>query len=68
MREQEWPRSDDGIFMTRQALDTAATCRLTSLHDACAAMIRTALTNHYADLVDIPRFRPRPDRQAGRAR
>ncbi|MCB5908309.1 oxygenase MpaB family protein [Streptomyces pinistramenti] len=54
-RDSEWQRSDDGIFMTRQALDFYRGYLPPGFHDAFVAMIRTALTDHYADLVDIPR-------------
>ncbi|MCX4884133.1 MULTISPECIES: hypothetical protein [unclassified Streptomyces] len=44
MRDQEWTRSDDGSFITSQALDFYRSHLPPGFHDAYAAMIRTALT------------------------
>ncbi|MEU0895594.1 hypothetical protein [Streptomyces massasporeus] len=51
MGDQEWALSDDGIFMTRQALDFHRSYLLPGFHDAYVVVIRTALTDNVNALV-----------------
>lgn len=54
-RDREWQKSDDGVFMTHQAIEFYRKFLPPGVHDAFVAMIRTALTDPYADLVGLKR-------------
>ncbi len=54
MRETEFQRTDDGVFLTRQALDFYKKFLPPGAHDAYVAMVRVALTDKYADMAGIP--------------
>ncbi|MCK7624465.1 DUF2236 domain-containing protein [Streptomyces sp. RS10V-4] len=53
-RDKEWSRTDDGVFMTGQALDFYRKFLPPGAHDAYVAMVRVALTDKYADLAGLP--------------
>ncbi|MFJ2815364.1 oxygenase MpaB family protein [Streptomyces sp. NPDC087294] len=52
-RDQEWAKTDDGVFMTRQAVDFYRKFLPPGIHDAFVAMVRTALTDKYADMAGL---------------
>lgn len=54
MRETEWRRTDDGVFMTKQAIDFYKKFLPPGAHDAYVAMVRVALTDEYADMAGLP--------------
>ncbi|MFJ6620169.1 oxygenase MpaB family protein [Kitasatospora sp. NPDC091335] len=54
-RDDEWKKTDDGVFMTRQALEFYKQFFPGPTHDAFVAMIRQALTDKYADMAGVPR-------------
>lgn len=54
-RDREWQKSDDGVFMTHQAIEFYKKFLPPGAHDAFVAMIRTALTDPYADLAGLKR-------------
>ncbi|MFD7712783.1 oxygenase MpaB family protein, partial [Streptomyces sp. NPDC059786] len=54
-RDREWKKTDDGVFMTKQALDYYKKFVPGPFHDAFVAMVRTALTDQYADMAGLPR-------------
>ncbi|MER8236673.1 oxygenase MpaB family protein [Streptomyces sp. NPDC094049] len=54
-RETEWTKSDDGVFMTRQAIDFYKKFYPPGVHDAFVSMVRHALTDKYADMAGLPR-------------
>ncbi|MCX4553506.1 DUF2236 domain-containing protein [Streptomyces sp. NBC_01387] len=54
-RDREWQKSDDGVFMTHQAIEFYRKFLPPGVHDAFVAMIRTALTDPYADLAGLER-------------
>lgn len=55
MRESEWQKTDDGVFMTKQAIDFYKKFLPPGAHDAYVAMVRVALTDKYADMAGLPR-------------
>ncbi|MFF8714571.1 oxygenase MpaB family protein [Streptomyces sp. NPDC015184] len=54
-RDKEWQKSDDGVFMTEQAVEYYKKFLPGPSHDAFIAMVRTALTDKYADMAGLPR-------------
>lgn len=54
-RDKEWKKSGDGVFMTKQAVDFYKKFYPPGVHDAFFAMVRHALGDKYADMVDLPR-------------
>ncbi|MFJ9619214.1 oxygenase MpaB family protein [Streptomyces noursei] len=54
-RDTEWQKTDDGVFMTRQAVDFYRKFLPPGAHDAYVAMVRVALTDKYADMAGLPR-------------
>ncbi|MFI0914821.1 oxygenase MpaB family protein [Streptomyces abikoensis] len=55
VRDNEWKKTDDGVFMTKQALDFYKKFYPGPVHDAFVAMIRHALTDKYADMAGLPK-------------
>ncbi|MDQ8707967.1 oxygenase MpaB family protein [Streptomyces sp. LHD-70] len=55
VRDDEWKKTDDGVFMTRQALEFYKKFLPGPSHDAFIAMVRTALTDKYADMAGLPK-------------
>ncbi|MEU9237573.1 oxygenase MpaB family protein [Streptomyces subrutilus] len=54
-REKEWKKTDDGVFMTKQAVDFYKKFLPPGMHDAYIAMVRVALTDKYADMAGLPK-------------
>ncbi|WP_223291211.1 oxygenase MpaB family protein [Streptomyces avicenniae] len=54
-RDREWQKSDDGVFMTAQAIEFYKKFFPPGFHDAFVAMVRHALTDKYADMAGLPR-------------
>ncbi|MFI8517719.1 oxygenase MpaB family protein [Streptomyces sp. NPDC085481] len=54
-RDKEWKRTDDGVFMTKQAVDYYRRFFPGPSHDAFIAMVRTALGDKYADMAGLPK-------------
>ncbi|WP_406365175.1 oxygenase MpaB family protein [Streptomyces sp. NBC_01546] len=52
-RDKEWKKTDDGVFMTEQAIDFYRKFLPPGAHDAYVAMVRTALTDKYADMAGL---------------
>ncbi|WP_418960564.1 oxygenase MpaB family protein [Streptomyces tritici] len=55
-RDKEWKKTDDGVFMTQQAVkfyDDFLQPSTPATHDAFVAMIRVALTDKYADMAGL---------------
>ncbi|MGW0392990.1 oxygenase MpaB family protein [Streptomyces sp. NPDC003042] len=54
-RDKEWKKTDDGVFMTHQAIEFYKKFLPPGFHDAFVAMVRTALTDKYADMAGLKR-------------
>lgn len=54
-RDKEWKKTDDGVFMTKQAVDYYKQFFPGPSHDAFIAMVRTALGDKYADMAGLPK-------------
>ncbi|MFG2225087.1 oxygenase MpaB family protein [Streptomyces sp. NPDC048644] len=54
-RDKEWQKSDDGVFMTQQAVKFYEQFLPPGASDAFLAMIRVALTDKYADMAGLPK-------------
>lgn len=54
-RDKEWKKTDDGVFMTKQAVDFYRKFYPPGAHDAFIAMVRHALTDKYADMAGLPK-------------
>ncbi|MET9480203.1 oxygenase MpaB family protein [Streptomyces sp. NPDC006638] len=54
-RDKEWKKTDDGVFMTAQAVEFYKKFYPPGVHDAFFAMVRHALTDTYADMAGLPR-------------
>ncbi|MFJ2111650.1 MULTISPECIES: oxygenase MpaB family protein [unclassified Streptomyces] len=54
-RDREWVKTDDGVFMTEQAINFYKKFLPPGIHDAYVAMVRTALTDKYADMAGLKR-------------
>ncbi|WP_327232603.1 DUF2236 domain-containing protein [Streptomyces sp. NBC_01317] len=54
-RDKEWKKTDDGVFMTAQAVEFYKKFYPPGVHDAFFAMVRHALTDKYADMAGLPR-------------
>lgn len=55
-RDKEWKHTDDGVFMTRQALKFYRDEMLPpGCYEPFTAMVRVALTDRYADMAEIPK-------------
>ncbi|MGW7312908.1 oxygenase MpaB family protein [Streptomyces sp. NPDC054854] len=54
-RDKEWKKTDDGVFMTKQAVDFYKKFLPPGMHDAYIAMVRVALTDKYADMAGLPK-------------
>ncbi|WP_241695148.1 oxygenase MpaB family protein [Streptomyces sp. C] len=54
-RDKEWKKTDDGVFMTKQAVDFYKKFYPPGVHDAFIAMVRHALTDKYADMAGLPK-------------
>ncbi|MEU3776893.1 oxygenase MpaB family protein [Streptomyces sp. NPDC032472] len=52
-RDKEWKKTDDGVFMTEQAVTYYKKFLPGPSHDAFIAMVRTALTDKYADMAGL---------------
>ncbi|MFD5936451.1 oxygenase MpaB family protein [Streptomyces sp. NPDC060333] len=52
-RDQEWAKTDDGVFMTKQAIDFYKKFLPPGIHDAYVSMVRTAFTDKYADMAGL---------------
>jgi hypothetical protein len=55
VRDKEWSKSDDGVFMTKQAVDFYKKFYPPGVHDAFIAMVRHALSDTYADMAGLPK-------------
>ncbi|MCC2273855.1 DUF2236 domain-containing protein [Streptomyces sp. ET3-23] len=55
VRDNEWKKSDDGVFMTEQAVDFYKKFFPGPVHDAFIAMVRHAFTDKYADMAGLPK-------------
>ncbi|MFF9351873.1 oxygenase MpaB family protein [Streptomyces sp. NPDC014734] len=53
-RDKEWSKSDDGLFMTEQAVAFYKDFLKPGFSDAFLAMVRVALTDKYADMAGLP--------------
>ncbi|MCT2546933.1 oxygenase MpaB family protein [Streptomyces atratus] len=53
-RDKELQKSDDGVFMPKQAVEYYKKFLPGPSHDAFIAMVRTALTDKYADIAGLP--------------
>ncbi|RDL04441.1 uncharacterized protein DUF2236 [Streptomyces sp. HB202] len=54
-RETEWKRTDDGVFMTAQAIKFYRDLLKPGASDAYIALTRVALTDKYADMAGLPK-------------
>lgn len=54
VRDGEWKKTDDGVFMTAQALKFYRELVGPGVSDAYIALTRVALTDKYADMAGIP--------------
>ncbi|WP_308120313.1 oxygenase MpaB family protein [Streptomyces bambusae] len=54
-RDKEWKKTDDGVFMTKQAVDFYKKFYPPGVHDAFFAMVRHALSDKYADMAGLPK-------------
>lgn len=54
-RDKEWKKTDDGVFMTKQAIDFYKKFYPPGVHDAFVAMVRHALSDQYADMAGLPK-------------
>ncbi|MFJ3728275.1 hypothetical protein ACIPYQ_37695 [Streptomyces sp. NPDC090045] len=54
-RDKEWKKTDDGVFMAKQAIDFYKKFYPPGAYDAFVAMVRHALTDKYADMAGLPR-------------
>lgn len=55
VRDDEWKKSDDGVFMTEQAVKFYQEFLPPGMSDAFLAMVRVALTDKYADMAGLPK-------------
>ncbi|MFG2292350.1 oxygenase MpaB family protein [Streptomyces sp. NPDC048603] len=55
VRDKEWSKTDDGVFMTKQAIDFYKKFYPPGAHDAFVAMVRHALSDKYADMAGLPK-------------
>ncbi|MFD6874576.1 MULTISPECIES: oxygenase MpaB family protein [unclassified Streptomyces] len=55
VRDEEWKKTDDGVFMTKQAVDFYKKFYPPGVHDAFIAMVRHALSDKYADMAGLPK-------------
>lgn len=55
VRDQEWKKTDDGVFMTKQAVEFYKKFFPGPAHNAYMAMVRQALTDKYADMAGLPK-------------
>ncbi|CAL9303068.1 oxygenase MpaB family protein [Streptomyces sp. SudanB182_2057] len=57
VRDDEWKKTDDGVFMTRQAITyyKQLVGNVPGVTDMFIAMVRQALTDKYADMAGVPR-------------
>ncbi|WP_223837551.1 oxygenase MpaB family protein [Streptomyces venezuelae] len=53
VRDDEWKKTEDGVFMTEQAINFYRKFLPPGAHDAYVAMVRTALTDKYADMAGL---------------
>lgn len=54
-RETEWKKTDDGVFMTAQAIKFYRDLLKPGASDAYIALTRVALTDKYADMAGLPK-------------
>ncbi|MEI7032051.1 oxygenase MpaB family protein [Streptomyces pratensis] len=54
-RDKEWQKSDDGVFMTAQAIKFYRDLLKPGASDAYIALTRVALTDEYADMAGVPK-------------
>lgn len=54
-RETEWMPSDDGVLLTRECIDLYESYMPPGLEGAVSALLRQALSDKYADMVQVPR-------------
>jgi len=54
-RDKEWKKSDDGVFMTAQAIKFYRDLLKPGTSDAYIALTRVALTDEYADMAGVPK-------------
>ncbi|GHA70878.1 hypothetical protein GCM10010372_82450 [Streptomyces tauricus] len=54
-RDKEWKKTDDGVFMTAQAVKFYRDLLKPGTSDAYLALTRVALTDKYADMAGLPR-------------
>ncbi|MFE0687667.1 oxygenase MpaB family protein [Streptomyces xiamenensis] len=52
-RDKEWKKTEDGVFMTAQAVEFYKKFFPPGFHDAFVAMVRVALTDTYADMAGL---------------
>ncbi|MFJ6775554.1 oxygenase MpaB family protein [Kitasatospora sp. NPDC091257] len=55
VRDDEWKKTEDGVFMTQQAVDFYKQFYPGPTHDALMALVRHALTDRYADMAGVPK-------------
>ncbi|MFJ5116779.1 hypothetical protein [Kitasatospora sp. NPDC088548] len=58
-RDKEWEKTDDGVFMTTQAVDFYKKFLPPGVHDAYISMVRTAFTDKYPDMAGLKRSVPK---------
>ncbi|MFJ4780039.1 oxygenase MpaB family protein [Streptomyces sp. NPDC088762] len=54
-RDKEWKKTDDGVFMTAQAIKFYRDLLKPGVSDAYIAVTRVGLTDKYADMAGVPR-------------
>ncbi|WP_234316525.1 oxygenase MpaB family protein [Streptomyces sp. NRRL F-5702] len=54
-RDKEWQKTDDGVFMTAQAIKFYRDLLKPGASDAYIALTRVALTDKYADMAGLPK-------------
>ncbi|MER7000595.1 oxygenase MpaB family protein [Streptomyces sp. NPDC000410] len=54
-RDKEWKKTDDGLYMTKKAIEFYRDLLKPGASDAYIAITRVALTDKYADMAGIPK-------------
>ncbi|MEV3988511.1 oxygenase MpaB family protein [Streptomyces sp. NPDC049837] len=54
-RDKEWKKTDDGVFMTKKAVDFYRDLMGPGVSDAYIAVTRVGLTDKYADMAGVPK-------------
>lgn len=54
-RDREWARSDEGVLLTRECIDLYESYMPPGLEGSVPAFLRLALSDTYADMMEVPR-------------